>query len=73
MRISFLGEGEGDGEKGGGDIYNTIYEEAVSPEAEFLDVIGTKFLRVFLLAIHSHLYQRILPPHPTQKLFETGL
>jgi hypothetical protein len=28
-------------------------------EAEFLDVIGTKVLRVFLLAIHSHLYQRI--------------
>jgi hypothetical protein len=27
------------------------------PEAEFLDVIGgTKFLRVFLLAIHRHLY-----------------
>jgi hypothetical protein len=26
------------------------------PEAEFLDVIGTKVFRVFLLAIHSHLY-----------------
>jgi hypothetical protein len=26
------------------------------PEAELLDVIGKKFLRVFLLAIHSHLY-----------------
>jgi hypothetical protein len=25
-------------------------------EAEFLDMIGTKGLRVFLLAIHSHLY-----------------
>jgi hypothetical protein len=25
-------------------------------EAEFLDVTGTKVLRVFLLAIHSHLY-----------------
>ena len=25
-------------------------------EAEFLDVIGTKVFRVFLLAIHSHLY-----------------
>ena len=25
-------------------------------EAEFSDVIGTKVLRVFLLAIHSHLY-----------------
>jgi hypothetical protein len=28
----------------------------VCPEAEFLDVIGTKSLKVFLLAIHSHLY-----------------
>jgi hypothetical protein len=27
-----------------------------SAEAEFLDVIGTKVLRVFLLAIHSQLY-----------------
>jgi hypothetical protein len=26
------------------------------PEAEFLDEIQTKVLRVFLLAIHSHLY-----------------
>jgi hypothetical protein len=26
------------------------------PEAAFWDVIGTKVLRVFLLAIHSHLY-----------------
>jgi hypothetical protein len=25
-------------------------------EAEFLDVIGTKVLGVFLLAIHCHLY-----------------
>jgi hypothetical protein len=25
-------------------------------EAEFFDVIGTKVFRVFLLAIHSHLY-----------------
>jgi hypothetical protein len=30
--------------------------EACSPEAEFLDVIGTKVLRVFLLAIQSHIY-----------------
>ena len=28
----------------------------LSSEAEFLDVIGTKVLRVFPLAIHSHLY-----------------
>ena len=30
-------------------------------EAEFLNVIGTKVWRVFLLAIHSHLCSRILP------------
>jgi hypothetical protein len=28
----------------------------MEPEAEFLDVIGTKVLRVFLLATNSHLY-----------------
>ncbi len=28
----------------------------VNAEAEFLDVIGTKVLGVFLLAIQSHLY-----------------
>ncbi len=28
----------------------------LSPEAEFLNKIHTKVLRVFLLAIHSHLY-----------------
>ncbi len=32
-----------------------------SPEAEFLDDIKTKVLRVFLLAIHSHLYCTALP------------
>jgi hypothetical protein len=37
---------------------------AVNPEAEFLDVIGTKVLRVFLLTIHSQLYQLILLPPP---------
>ncbi len=42
---------------------NRIY-----PEAEFLDVIGKKVLRVFLLAIRSH-----LPPSPEQKFFETRL
>jgi hypothetical protein len=47
----------------------------ISPEAEFMDVIETKDLRLFLFANHSHLYQRILlPPHPLkQKWFETGL
>jgi hypothetical protein len=34
------------------------------PEAEFLDAIGTKILRVFLLAIHSHLYGFLPPPSP---------
>jgi hypothetical protein len=28
----------------------------IRPEAEFLDVIETKVLEVFLLDIHSHLY-----------------
>jgi hypothetical protein len=36
--------------------------------AEFLDVIGTKVLRVVLLAIHSHLWSSTngipLPPPP---------
>jgi hypothetical protein len=46
-----------------------------SPEVEFLDVIGTKVLRVFLLAIsQSHLLAVFnLTPPPRQKLFETGL
>ncbi len=42
--------------------------EGVShPKAEFLDVIGTKVSRVFLLAIDSHLYSRILLTHPLSK------
>ncbi len=37
-------------------------------EAEFLDVNGTKVLRVFLLAIHSHLYYGFYhPSHLEQK------
>ncbi len=47
------------------------------PEAEFWDVIGTKFskfLRVFILAIHRHLYKKISLPLPLeQKWLETGL
>jgi len=35
-------------DKGHGDL--------VFPEAEFLDVMGTKVLRVFLLVIHRQLY-----------------
>ncbi len=45
-----------------------------SPEAEFLDEIQTKVLRVFLLAIHSHLYSFalrfiFLQTHATSSLF----
>ncbi len=32
------------------------FKQAMKPEAEFLDVIWTKALGVFLLAIQSHLY-----------------
>jgi hypothetical protein len=41
------------------DLLNFTYSgsfPSFSPEAEFLDAIGTKVFRVFLLAIHSHLY-----------------
>ncbi len=34
---------------------NTVHQQAC-PEAEFLEEIQTKVLRVFLLAIHSHFY-----------------
>jgi hypothetical protein len=44
---------------------------SVNPEAEFLDVIGTKVFGVFLLAIHSQLYQQILLPSPN--LEKSGL
>ena len=37
------------------------------PEAEFLDVIGTKVFRVFLLAIHSHFYKRFYSPSSMSK------
>ncbi len=33
-----------------------LYSQTTSIEAEFLDEIQTKVLRVYLLAIHSHLY-----------------
>jgi hypothetical protein len=42
--------------------------------AEFLDIIGTKVLRVFLLAIHSHPYTNgFYPPPPLfkQRWFKT--
>jgi hypothetical protein len=42
-------------------------------EAEFLDVIGTKVLKVFLLAFHSHLYFTTPPPPPLERnWFDTG-
>ncbi len=64
-----------------GDIDTVVHSpltlSLIPAEAEFLDVIGTKVFRVFLLAIHSHLYQRILlpPPHNPleQKWFESSL
>jgi hypothetical protein len=40
-----------------------------STEAEFLDVIRTKVLRGFLLAIQRHLYEEIFtPPPPWEKV-----
>ncbi len=44
-------------------------------EAEFLDVIGTKVVRVFLIAIHSHLYilTNFNPPPPPPPLRKRGL
>jgi hypothetical protein len=38
-------------------VMNTTFPYAHYTEAEFLDVIGTKVFRVFLLIIHSYLYQ----------------
>jgi len=37
-------------------FFCSVIIEVLSIEAEFLDEIQTKVLRVFLLAIHSHLY-----------------
>jgi hypothetical protein len=37
-------------------IGSMVHARFTLSEAEFLHVIGTKVLRVFLLAIHSHLY-----------------
>jgi hypothetical protein len=44
-------------------------------KVEFLDVIGTKVSRVFLLSIHtrSHLYKRILLHPPPPPLSKSGL
>jgi hypothetical protein len=40
----------------------SIMSVAENWEAQFLDVIGIKVLRVFLFAIQSHLYKWISPP-----------
>ncbi len=37
-----------------------------SPEAEFLHVIGTKVLKLFLLTIHSH-FTPLPPPSPSKR------
>jgi hypothetical protein len=54
--------------------YNIRY--TLCSEAEFLDVIGTKVLRVFLLAIHiSPLltdFTPLLPPPPPPPLSKSG-
>jgi hypothetical protein len=45
--------------------FNTLWKtNSERIEAEFLDVIGTKILRVFLLAIHSNLYPMGFNPPP---------
>jgi len=43
---------------------NQFYSNKKHPEAEFLNVIGAKAWKDFLLAIHSHFYERILLPPP---------
>ena len=47
------------------------------PEAEFSNEIKTKVLRVFLLAIHSHLYiqlgLKILQTHATSYSFNSSV
>jgi hypothetical protein len=48
-------------------IYFHPFLQSMRAEAEFLDVIRAKVLRVFLLAIHSHLHERI-PPSPRGKV-----
>ncbi len=40
--------------------------------AEFLDVIGTKVWRFFLLAFHSHPLQRSPPPPPRKSCLKLG-
>ncbi len=42
------------------NIYNSTCSTKECPEDEFWDEIQTKILRVFLLAIHIHLYSLAL-------------
>jgi hypothetical protein len=51
-----------------------MWDKMVCPEAEFLDEIPAKVLRVFLLAIHSQLYSfalrfLLLQAHATSYIF----
>ncbi len=48
-----------------------LFNTATGPEAEFFDIMETTVLKVILLAIHCHLYKRILPPSPL--LSKSGL
>jgi hypothetical protein len=50
--------GEAGGHVRGRDLQQLLHVHVLKrdPQAEFLDEILTKALRVFLLAIHSHLY-----------------
>ncbi len=43
------------------DLFHILCFIPSSTETEFLDVIGTKVLRLHLLAIHSHLYYGFYP------------
>ncbi len=53
--ISLSVSWQGPGEYNRGPRHPSDNVQIYSAEAEFLDVIGTKVLWVFLLAIHSHL------------------
>jgi hypothetical protein len=56
---------------------NAIYPGGNIPgsEAEFLDVVGTKFIRFFLLAIHRHLplLKYFIPLSPPPPRSQSGL
>ncbi len=58
-----------------GPVHAGQQHQAIQPEAEFLDVIGKKVLRVVLLDINSHLYRLtgLTPPPPPHPLSKSGL